>query len=93
MALAPGAEVSNQDRSAGVSVNRTRLDCPGRRLTRWKPFSCRGGSPAEAGRVTYSWATSAPDRRPVLVTVALTWTSCVPWTARVTCSPLNGNEV
>ena len=74
-------------------MNRTRLDRPAARLTRWKPFSCRGGSPAEAGQVTYSWATSVPERRPVLVTVALTWTSCVPGTLRVTRSPLYLNEV
>ena len=84
VALAPGAEVSNHEMSAGVTVNCTRLDCPGARFTRWKPLSCRGGSPAAAGSVRYSWATSAPDRLPVLVTVADTCTSWVPLTTGLT---------
>jgi hypothetical protein len=47
-------------------------------------LSWRRGSPDAAGSVTYSWATSAPDRRPTLVTVADTCTSCVPFTTGLT---------
>ena len=70
--------------SLGVTLNCTRVDCPGARLTRWKPLSWRGGSPAAGGSVRYSWATSAPDRFPTLVTVAETWTSWVPFTTGLT---------
>jgi hypothetical protein len=56
-------------------------------------LSWRGGSPADAGSVTYSWATSVPDRCPVLVTVAVTWTSWVPLATGVTRRPLYRNEV
>src|ERR1700760_3895028 len=88
VAAAPGAEVSNHCRSDGFSVNVTRFDCPGPRLTRSKPLSCRGGSPADAGSVTYSCATSVPDRWPVLVTTAETRTSWVPLATGVTRRPL-----
>src|SRR5258708_2697784 len=50
----------------------TVADAPAARRTRWKPSSWSGGWPEADGSVTYSWATSAPEREPVLVTVAVT---------------------
>ena len=50
----------------------TVVDAPAARFTRWKPSSWSGGWPEADGSVTYSWATSAPEREPVLVTVAVT---------------------
>src|SRR5258708_6491193 len=47
-------------------------DAAAARVTRWKPCSWSGGGPEADGSVTYSWATSAPEREPVLVTVAVT---------------------
>src|ERR1700683_413759 len=90
----PLAESLHQDICCGVSVNDTRAEAPGARSTRWNPASWRAGSPAAAGSPRYSWATSLPARRPVLVTVADTRTSWVPSvTARLTRRPLNANRV
>src|SRR6185312_8477048 len=55
-----------------VRVKLTVVLWPGLRVTRWKPASCCGGLPLPAGSLTYIWATSAPAREPVLVTVAVT---------------------
>ena len=57
-------------RSRLVSGNVTVWLAPGGNTTRRNPLSCLGGSPAELGKPTYSWAISAPARLPVFVTVA-----------------------
>jgi hypothetical protein len=85
------AVVSQEARSCAVTVNVTVPDCPGLRVIRWNPLSWCGGSPAEAGSPTYSWATSVPALVPVLVTVAFT----VAWFPDIapTCRPLNEKVV
>ena len=74
----PLAASSHHHVSRGVTVNVTWVDLPAPRLTRWKPTSWRGGSPAADGSLRYSCATSEPARWPTLVTVALTCMSRTP---------------
>src|ERR1700733_13245461 len=66
----PFAASSQYDSAWPLRVKRTVVDWPGRSVTFWNPWSCRGGCPAEAGSPRESWATSEPAALPVLVTVA-----------------------
>ena len=50
----------------------TVFDSPGWSSTFWKPFSCRGGSPALGGYERYNCGTSEPARVPLLRTSAVT---------------------
>src|SRR5262249_10466722 len=78
--------VSQCAKACSSSDTCTRRCWPGRSVTLAKPFSCNGGSPTEAGSVTYTCTTWVPVRCPVLVTST---DACGPCTA----SPLSPNVV
>ena len=77
-----------------MSVNDTRADWPGARVTRGNPASCRGGSPVD-GRVADVQLRDVTARpRPGVCDRAETRTSRVPSTdARLIRRPLNANVV
>ena len=87
------AVASQTENARSSSVNIRCLVCPGCRVTFWNPLSCRGGSPAVAGSVTYTCAISVPARVPMFVTSTPTLTNPPGTSTGVTVRCRNANVV